>query len=183
MQDLNIGKKVQEFRNLRQMNLRQLAKKSNLTSSMLSQIENKGVNPSINTLKDIALALGVPVFKFFQDEVVTDKLIVRKGQNKTLGEPNAEVTYKLLTPDTNGMIEFCLMEIPPHASSSAQPHEHMGEETAFVIDGVVQIYISGQQEELYAGDSIRIPALTAHLWVNDGETTASVVFAITPPSF
>ena len=36
--------------------------------SMLSQIERNLVNPSISTLKSIAQALEVPMFKFFKEE-------------------------------------------------------------------------------------------------------------------
>lgn len=183
MQEINIGKKVQELRNMRQMSLRQLAEKAHLTSSMLSQIENKGVNPSINTLKEIARALDVPLFKFFQDDIAPDRLIVRKDQNKIIGSPSDDVMYKLLTPDVSGMIEFCLMEIPPHSASSSLPHEHKGEEVAYVIAGSIQIDIDGQQEEMQEGDSIRIPPLSPHRWLNHAEKGASVIFAITPPSF
>ncbi|MEQ2456319.1 helix-turn-helix domain-containing protein [Flavonifractor hominis] len=183
MQDINIGAKVQEFRLQRKLSLRQLGAKVHLTPSMLSQIENNVVNPSINTLKEIAWALDVPMFKFFQDTTLPERMIVRKGQNKQIGNPGAEVFYQLLTPDTSGNIEFCLMEIPPHSASSDVPHEHNGEEVAYVLEGTVEIYIGTRKERMEAGDSIRIPALTAHKWSNGEQTPARVVFAVTPPGF
>lgn len=36
---------------------------------------------------------------------------------------------------------------------------------------------------LNAGDSIQIPAGVNHLWNNEWDEEAKVVFAITPPSF
>ena len=39
MEDINLGKKVQDFRNKSGMSLRELAKRAGLTASMLSQIE------------------------------------------------------------------------------------------------------------------------------------------------
>ena len=57
MEDINLGKKVQDFRNKSGMSLRELAKRAGLTASMLSQIERDLVNPSIGTLKAIAQAL------------------------------------------------------------------------------------------------------------------------------
>ena len=47
MEDINLGKKVQDFRNKSGMSLRELAKRAGLTASMLSQIERDLVNPSI----------------------------------------------------------------------------------------------------------------------------------------
>lgn len=39
-----------------------------MTASMLSQIDRDLVNPSINTLKLISMALDVPMYKFFLSE-------------------------------------------------------------------------------------------------------------------
>ena len=51
---------------MRSMSLRELAKRAGTTASMLSQIERNLVNPSISTLKSIAQALEVPMFKFLR---------------------------------------------------------------------------------------------------------------------
>lgn len=56
-EQINIGMKVQEFRKKRGLSLRDLAAEVGLSPSMLSQIESNSVNPSINTLKNIAEAL------------------------------------------------------------------------------------------------------------------------------
>lgn len=183
MQDINIGAKVQKFRQQRKLTLRQLATKSGITPSMLSQIENNVANPSVNTLKEITRALGVPMFKFFHDDILPEKMIVRRGHYKMIGNPEQEVFYQLLTPDVNGAIEFCLMDIPPHSASSDQPNEHEGEEVAYIIEGTVCIEVEDRQDRMEQGDSIRIPALSTHRWVNDTDEPVKVIFAVTPPGF
>lgn len=183
MEDINIGAKVQEYRNMKQYSLRELAARAEMTPSMLSQIEKNTVNPSINTLKAIAAALEVPMFKFFQSETVSEELIVRKGEYIHLGSVKDGVIYNLLTPDLNGTIEYCMMEIPPHSRTSEVEKAHVGEEVAFVIEGNVTISLNKAEFNLDAGDSIRIPAGVNHLWNNEKEDYAKVIFAITPPSF
>lgn len=183
MEDINIGAKVQEYRNQRKYSLRELAAKSELTTSMLSQIENNGVNPSIRTLKSIAAALEVPMFKFFQTEKVSDELIVRKGNYIRLGTAQEGVIYELLTPDLQGSIEFCRMEVPARSASAQVEKAHTGEEVAHVISGCVYISLNGRKFLLNAGDCVKIPAGTAHLWENTSDESAIVIFAITPPSF
>ena len=84
MEDINLGARVRQFRNMRGLSLRELAARAGTTPSMLSQMENNGVNPSINTLKSLAAALQVPLFKFFQDENKEEKVIVRKGKYKII---------------------------------------------------------------------------------------------------
>ena len=183
MEEINIGAKVQEYRMMKQYSLRELAAKAEMTPSMLSQIEKNTVNPSINTLKSIAAALGVPMFKFFQSETVSEDLIVRKGENIHLGSVKDGVIYKLLTPDLNGTIEFCVMEIPPHSKTAEVEKSHVGEEVAYVIEGSVKIHLNKREFSLNAGDSIQIPAGVNHLWHNECDAYVRVVFAITPPSF
>lgn len=65
MDDLDIGSVLQARRGEKKISLRQLAERTGLTASMLSQIERNLVNPSINTLKVIAAALEIPMYKFF----------------------------------------------------------------------------------------------------------------------
>ena len=184
MENINIGAKVQAYRNLRQYSLRRLAELADLTPSMLSQIEKNTANPSINTLKAIAAALDVPMFKFFMDDnLPSEKLVVRKGKTMTLGHSEEGVTYQLLTPDLSGTIEFCLMEITPKSATATVARSHVGEEVAYVISGDVDILLNNERFSLCPGDSIRIPAGVEHVWENKTDSLSTVIFAITPPSF
>ncbi len=183
IEEIDLGKKIQDFRNMRSMSLRELAKRAGTTASMLSQIERNLVNPSISTLKSIAQALEVPMFKFFKEEEPQVQMIVRRGENKTIGHPDADLSYTLLTPDVRGNIEFCRMSIPPGFTSGRIPQEHTGEEVAYVMQGTVEITVAGVSYCLEEGDSIRIPPLTSHQWKNQSGNTVQVIFAITPPSF
>ena len=47
LEELNIGKKIQELRLQKGFTMRKLALKADITASMLSQIENGQVNPSM----------------------------------------------------------------------------------------------------------------------------------------
>ena len=182
-EELNIGLKVQQFRKQSGLSLRELAARVELSPSMLSQIENGAVNPSINTLKNIAQALRVPLFRFFKEEPPAERLIVRRGENRIIGHPGEQVLYKLLTPTVDCAIEFCLMELPARTASSEADREHTGEEVTYVISGQAELHLQGSVYRLTAGDSVQIPPSTPHRWVNDSDEEFRAVFAITPPSF
>jgi transcriptional regulator with XRE-family HTH domain len=62
-----IGEKLREVRQERNMSLRKLAEKADISASMLSQIETGKVFPSVRSLYDIATALGVAVDYFFPE--------------------------------------------------------------------------------------------------------------------
>ena len=69
------------------------------------------------------------------------------------------------------------------SETSTQPKAHKGEEVAVLLKGKVQIIIENQSAILEEGDSVHIPALKAHKWVNLGEEEAVIIFAVTPPEF
>lgn len=183
MEDINVGEKVKEFRLARAMSLRELADRTKLSPSMISQIENNTANPSINALKSIAFELNIPLYKFFQNEDVPDNLVVRKDEYKVIGKVDAEVQYKLLTQDVSGTLEVCLMDIPAGKSSSDGEYGHAGEEVAFIIYGETDVYLNNTKYHLQEGDAIKIPPMTAHRWVNTSDSEVRVIFAVTPPSF
>ena len=183
--ELNIGAKIQSYRKDLGISLRELSASTGISASMLSQIENNAVNPSINTMKAIAEQLNIPLYKFFQEdeEERTERLIVRSGHYSLLGKEGYEVAYKLLTPDVSGAIEFVLMEIPAGTSSTDKARGHVGEETAFIMSGKTDIIVDGRRYTLEEGDAIRIPPTSPHRWVNCYEEMVKVIFAVSPPSF
>lgn len=183
MEELNIGKRVQEFRIKRGISIRELSQNSKVTPSMLSQIERGLVNPSINTLKQIAQALEMPMFLFFKEDGSKD-IIVRRDNRKIMGYPGQkDVLYELLTPDVSGSMEFCMMTIPPRSGGESVAQSHTGEEVAYVMEGPVEILIDEKSYTLETGDSIRIAAMSVHNWINHMDVPVKVIFAVTPPSF
>jgi transcriptional regulator with XRE-family HTH domain len=63
-----IGEKLRAVRQNRQMSLRELANKAEVSASMLSQIETGKVFPSVRSLYSIANALDVSVDYFFPEQ-------------------------------------------------------------------------------------------------------------------
>jgi transcriptional regulator with XRE-family HTH domain len=66
-----IGLKLRAARSQRQISLRELARKADISASMLSQIETGKAFPSVRSIYSIAAALGVPVDYFFPDQSAT----------------------------------------------------------------------------------------------------------------
>ncbi|MCD8223797.1 MAG: helix-turn-helix domain-containing protein [Clostridiales bacterium] len=184
MEDLNIGKKLQDLRTKKGLSIRKLSSAAGITPSMLSQIENGQVNPSINTLRGLASALDAPLYHFFM-ETADEQPVVTPDSRKTIGRKDeTDVSYELLTPDTRGSIEFCMMIIPPNSNSNSKLQSHEGEEVAFLYSGEsVDIEIDSRLFTLRQGDSIRIPPQAQHIWRNRRSSPVQVIFAITPPSF
>jgi transcriptional regulator with XRE-family HTH domain/quercetin dioxygenase-like cupin family protein len=60
-----VGARMRELREQRHMSLRELARRINVTPSLISQIETGKINPSVSSLYAVANALDVPMDSFF----------------------------------------------------------------------------------------------------------------------
>lgn len=63
-----IGEKLRAIRQSQKISLRELAKRANISASMLSQIETGKAYPSVRSIYNIAAALDLPVDYFFPEQ-------------------------------------------------------------------------------------------------------------------
>jgi transcriptional regulator with XRE-family HTH domain len=70
-----VGNRVREFRTSHRLTQEQLGERAGLSYKFIGEVERGVGNPTIQTLADIAAALGVPVV----DLVTTDRLEVSIG--------------------------------------------------------------------------------------------------------
>ena len=78
---LNIGSKVRQLRKQRGLTLQEVSDLTGLSKPLLSQIENNIAAPPIGTLIKISTALGVKISHFFQDQSMTNRIVlVRKDE-------------------------------------------------------------------------------------------------------
>jgi len=177
-----LGKKIRHLRRERGMSLKDVAARTGLTSSFLSQVERDLADPSITSLRKIAEALEIPIFYFLLNHEEQSP-VVRKDRRKVLRFPESHLTYELLSPDLNRKMEVMMARLEPGAASCEEPLAHPGEEFIIVMQGVMEINIGGEVYRLEDGDSIYYYASIPHkLWSASAEDLV-FISAITPPIF
>ena len=184
------GTYIREKRRLNSLTLAELAQKTDLSISFLSQVETGVTNPSINSLRKIALALGTPLSSFFQ-ETATDFQetksnggpVVRKNERKILRGKDAHLTYQLLSSDPDHRMEFLITRLEVSGVSTELPMAHKGDEGALVLQGQGQFEVDGQIYDLKEGDFIYIRENQPHKYSNTGNVPLIIVGAISPPGF
>ena len=62
---IDIGHRIRQLRYKNDLTLEELASRTELTKGFLSQLENNLTSPSLQTLEDIAEALGTTLSRFF----------------------------------------------------------------------------------------------------------------------
>jgi len=183
---MKIGKVIREFRLARNMSIKELSKKTNLTSSLISQVERDLISPSLNSLAKISSALKVPMVSFFAEATPKPRPITRKKQRKkTVIFSSSHVIYQLLSPDPDRKIEFLLVEIEPEGSENDENEliSHTGEECGYVIKGELEVRLGKDRYYLKEGDSIYFQSRIPHRFKNIGKGKVISIWAMTPPSF
>lgn len=177
------GSMIRRIRKSQNMILADLAQKTGLSLSFLSQVERGIINPSINSLRRIAFALETPVSRFFDESGSTNGPVVRKNERRVLVNKDSRLIYQLLSSDHNHRIEFLLSRLEVGATSAESPMAHKGDEAGLVLQGECRIELGEDKYDLKEGDSIYITENTPHRFTNTGGVPLVIVSAISPPGF
>ena len=98
----SLGPMIRRTRKRHQFTLQQLADRTDLSVSYISQIERNLLTPTVATLKRIASALDIPAGKLMFAEAGSAKsrvAVLRRGHRKHVRFPQSSISYELLTPD------------------------------------------------------------------------------------
>jgi transcriptional regulator with XRE-family HTH domain len=182
---LNMGTKIKKLRKAKGMSLKEVSKKVDLSPSLLSQIENDKVTPSIATLFKIANFLGKKT-SFFLDDYTEEKEVespvVRKKERTILHSKNSKIRYELLNPKlSNARVEF--LEVIVEKGCETGTYTHDGEEYGIVLTGKLEIILDGNHYILGRGDSIAFDSSQPHGFRNLGRGETRVIWAISPATF
>lgn len=150
------------------MSLRELATRTGLSASAISQIENNKSIPNILTAKQLADELGFSIISFFLDDMDSKISLVREQERRKIVRNKSKhgvLIEELLTKGDNEILGG-LITIPPLADSGKEV-SHSGEEIVYVLKGVVVFTLVGVNEYiLNAGDTLTYPCSIPHKWHN-----------------
>ena len=167
-QNQQIGGLIRRIRKSERLSLAEVAKRTDLSQSFLSQLERGMTNPSINTLRSIADALRCPLGVFFQSPSETEGPVVRKNERKVLFSTSSRITYELMSNDPNHKIQLLVTVLEPNSASVEKARAHRGDEAGLVVQGQGRFELDDQTYDLKEGDAIfigeedRVPGLDGH---------------------
>ena len=179
----DVGERVRAIRQLRRLTLRDVAERTGLSESFLSQAERGRTSASIVSLQRIAEALGVAVSDFFSPDQTRRPLVLRRDARQFVawGKLGRKA---LLTPKPFRHVEVVVAELDPGGSTGEETYRHGdSEEVFYVLTGRVRLQLDDDVFELRAGDSVQYRSSTPHRVVNDGDERAEVMFVVSPPSY
>ncbi len=178
-----IGSKLRKLRLRKKVSLADLGKHTGLSASMLSQLENGHMIPTLPTLVRIATVFNTGLEHFFGSER-GEKLfsIMRASERMKFperpGTPKPAFFFECLTVSTktSGMQAF-LAEFPRLSKEEAVEHFHEGSEFVYLMEGEIEIIFMGKKHVLTAGDSVYFDSSEPHSYrgiIKDGSRAVVV---------
>jgi transcriptional regulator with XRE-family HTH domain len=200
-----IGDRLRRERAERGLSLRELARRLDVSPSLVSQIETGKIQPSVRTLYAMVSELGISLDDVFHADGARAPepeaaVQVKRGSGSSAGalmpaesaghvqrhdsrpvvDLESGVRWERLTARNESGVEF-LLTIYPSGSESGPPDalvRHTGREFGIVLKGNLGLTVGFDEYTLAAGDSVFFDSTVPHRLHNDGEETVEAVWVV-----
>lgn len=174
---IDLGKQIKTVRKEKNLNLRQVAKKSGVSIGLISKIENYRTTPSLPVLLKIMRALEINLLELNLKPVKTKKyILIRKGKGEVEEREDSEgLTYTFLF--SNHIPESTLRTYLITIDDGIYRKPVAGDtyEIAYVLHGKLDYILNNEVITLNAGDTIFYDGLLPLGWHARYSTDATLL--------
>lgn len=188
----DLGVRLRDYRDAASISVRELARRIEVSPSLISQVEHGKVTPSVDTLYRIANELGLSVGDFFGDrresaaneragrDAGEARDFVQRKETRKKVQLAGGVTWERLAPTSGDRVEF--LHVVYDVGSESCPKDsmlrHGGKEYACILTGRLGVKIGFDELELGPGDSIVFDAQLPHRLWTIGNRAATAIWVI-----
>ncbi|MGH2850273.1 MAG: helix-turn-helix domain-containing protein [Solirubrobacteraceae bacterium] len=197
-----VGAQLRERRFENGMSLRELARRLDVSPSLVSQIETGKIQPSVRTLYAMVSELGVSLDEMFAPaeheapppsinatisakapilpEPSGDGGLVQRAGERNVIDLEAGVRWERLTTRNDREVEFLFTVYPVGSESSPADSlvRHNGREFGIVLTGKLNVTVGFDDYVLGAGDSVFFESTVPHRLHNEGAEDVSAVWVV-----
>jgi transcriptional regulator with XRE-family HTH domain len=198
-----VGAQLREKRFESGMSLRELARRLDVSPSLVSQIETGKIQPSVRTLYAIVTELGLSLDEIFElvgsgepaakaspepsapAAVATSEqprragsALVHRADERRVIELETGVKWERMTAWDEPDVEFMIAVYGVGGSSSADGKlmRHSGREFGLVLSGTLHVTVGFEDHVLAPGDSITFESTIPHRLRNDGDVDVRAIW-------
>jgi len=175
---VDVGTRLRQLREERNMSMRSLATASGLSANALSMIERGKTSPSVSTLYKLADAMGVPITTFFGEQTSKQQVIFLRAQERPRVPFSKGVWEGLGGEQFSGRVEPFMLTLENGASSGPHSIAHSGHEFVICLRGKLEYFIEKDAFTLEPGDSLLFAAQLNHRWRNPGGKVANALIVL-----
>jgi len=178
----DLGPRLRKRRLALHMTLAELAEKTGLTASSISQLERGKTTGSIKTLQALSQALGIGFSDLFSSEE-DDRNEVVDLRKITTQEYGSLARKALLSPKWFDHMQVFVGFLEPGGSTGEEAFAHgSSEEMILVLHGSVEVTIGGETVLLTQEQSISFLSSESHKVQEAAGEPASLLWIIAPPT-
>jgi len=187
LEPYELGGKLRQLRLKKKISLVDLGKHTGLSASMLSQLENGKLIPTLPTLARIAMVFDVGLDFFFASKRRRALFTVMRAAERIRfpdrpDAPKPTFFFECLAFQAKDKsMEAYVAEFPCRLAGDASPHFHPGAEMVYVLEGAVAIGIDEEEHVLQAGDSAYFDSSEPHSYRGLSNAATRAVVITTPP--
>ena len=187
LSNYDIGEKLRQLRLRKKIALTDLGKHTGLSASMLSQLENGKLIPTLPTLARIAMVFDVGLEHFFGEKRVHRQFAIVRAEDRLRfpelpDSPIPGYFFEVLAfGSPQKLVSAYLAEFPKRDGLELREHLHEGSEFIHVLEGSLAINYQKEEHILHAGDSVYFDASELHSYRGQSENPARAVVVTVPP--
>jgi transcriptional regulator with XRE-family HTH domain len=197
--DDSLGARLRAERERSGLTLRELARRLEVSPSLVSQIETGKSQPSVRTLYAIVTELGISLDELFAPadgplghgratlhpageggQRVDRYGRLQRAEDRDVIDLGSGVRWERLTPWNDRDIEFLYAIYEPGGSSSPDGSlmRHNGREFGVVLAGELGVKVGFENYVLRPGDSIAFDSSIPHRLHNDAEEVVTAIWIV-----
>ncbi len=172
-----LGKTVQRLRKAYNLSLSELSEQSGVAKSIISQIERNETNPTLATIWRLAQALDVSIERVLQgagDEPFLEKST--KGETPILVSDDGKCRLAIIGwIKTVEWLQWYSFQADPGGALESEAHQRGSVECLSVLEGALEVEVSGVIETAQAGETLRYRSDRPHVIRNIGKKPAHAI--------
>jgi len=161
------------------LTLAQLAERTALSPSFLSQLENGRTNTSLRSLQRIADALGATATELLAEaDPVPGEAVVRVTAHADSPLPQDDPDGSSVRSLVRGRRDLRALEFTGGRTRGDREFAHDNDELIYVVHGSITVVADGEQIDLSTGDTYYCAAGTKHRWWANTPDTKTLLLAV-----
>ena len=178
-----LGAQLRAIRKKRSLTGKKVAQKASLSTSLLSQIENNRISPSLDTLLKLLEVYGISTNEFFKN-YETDSMveIIKKEEREIFYRKNTKYEKLCGSSQNKGQYSFnaFFLELEPGSTRGDSKNGHIGRELGIIISGEAELIYGDNEYKVKKGDSISFFSQIPHVLKNSSKQIFQAYWIVTP---
>ena len=183
----DIGRKIKALRSEHKLTLDQLAKRSGVSKSMLSQIERGLTNPTLATIWSLTQSLGIEIATLLSDMAAGKNAsalldVMKSHETPAIQSADGKCSLRILGPTGKvSEIEWYELTLEPNGILESDSHSQGTMEHLTILEGQLTVKNGLREESISIGDTARYQADVPHTIENKGKPSARALMVVLSP--